>query len=268
MDVKELQEQKKEMEELDALTPPAQEDDNQTPQETPPVDTGDGGPSEEKKDEPEKDTSEEVSSEEPEGAMSPEEIQKLKEQVENLNRALWQERQRLKMLKDQLAEKNSTSFASGEDGASQGEVDPDIEKAVKSVLSTELQKIQQIEMEMRLQKFENSKERAISKFGEDTYKQAENEMVKYLDPESPDYDEKLHREFWQHPEPAVWLVQQYRVRNLDSIIEEEKKRAMEEARKKLLEEFSKQQRMPSLSTAGGEGGSSGANSLRQELDEL
>jgi len=187
-------------------------------------------------------------------------LKKAQEQIDNLNRALSEERGKRKdylaeiaMLRTQMTTSETPQETEAE------EVDSEVSDAVRKVMGPEMR---DVFSEIRKTRFQISEEKAKVRY-KDYGEVVEEHFMPLLD-DRPDIAEA----FRVSDDPCDFAYKMGVAMNIESILEKTRKEVSESTRKALLQELKEGKRPISLSAVGGVNVPAQGSGLRKELDEL
>jgi len=193
--------------------------------------------------------------------------QKLREQIENLNKALRAERDEkksIKSLEEKISALESLLPKPSGDGqipnnqnSSSTQVDPEVKETIKAVLSeTEAEKVRQ--------SFLSSIQEAETRYGKDEYTQA---VSGFFMP-ALDKDPELLKRYQSSRDPGAFAYEEG-VKIRDNYVKSHVETALTKQKEQIFKELKENKLPVSLSSMGGGSPSrQAANSLQKEMDEL
>ncbi len=167
---------------------------------------------------------------------------------------------------DVLQSKNKPE---GEEPEGKRDIDPEVEKIIRSTVAPELE---EVKTEIRVQRYQQDEAEVIRTHGKEKHKTAMAAFTELITPESPSYDPAIHESFMKSKTPAQFAFRIGIAQGLDGYIENIRKETTEKVKKETLEglKISANKTIPSLSSLSGSKPviKDGSNSLRTEMNEL
>lgn len=217
----------------------------------------------------------EAKSEKPE----PDDVRKLREQIENLNGALREERAMRKRAQEEarqaalrqvapvqapLADVQEHGLPKTDDEA---DIDPDVERTISKVIAP---KVSALEQTIRMNRYQLDEIRVSQEFGAKEFAEASAAFAELINPQSDQFDPGMLKAFQESDRPALLAFNMGRARSIDALLEKARSAGREEGRQSVVADLTtKGKTIPSLSGVGGSPRDAGsATGLRRELDEL
>lgn len=210
--------------------------------------------------------------------LTPEEAKKLREQIDNLNGALREERNMRKKAQEEARQAASRPVApvqapeldAIQHGTNENEsdIDPDVERTITRAVAP---KISALEQTIRLNRYQLDEIRVSQEFGAKEFADASAAFTELINPESEQFDPGMLKAFQESDRPAMLAFNMGRARSIDAMLEKARSSGREEGRLSVMEDLkTKGKTIPSLSTVGGssQAAAAQATGMRKELDEL
>jgi len=210
-------------------------------------------------------------------APATEDVKKHREQIENLNGALREERNMRKRAQDearraaalrQQAPVQPAPEAVPPHGQENNEsdIDPDVDRTVNRIVAPHITKLEQT---IRLNRYQLDEIRVSQEYGAHEFREASAAFAEMINPESATFDPGMLKAFQESDRPALLAFNMGRARSIDTMLERARNAGKDEGRQSVMDELkNKGKTIPSLSSVGGSSAQSSASGMRKELDEL
>lgn len=215
----------------------------------------------------------EAKSEKPE----PDDVRKLREQIENLNGALREERNMRKRAQDEARQAAALRQQAPVQPApeavpphgqenNESDIDPDVDRTVNRIVAPHITKLEQT---IRLNRYQLDEIRVSQEYGAQEFSEASAAFAEMINPESATFDPGMLKAFQESDRPALLAFNMGRARSIDTMLERARNAGKDEGRQSVMDELkNKGKTIPSLSSVGGSSAQSSASGMRKELDEL
>lgn len=209
----------------------------------------------------------------------PDDVKKLREQIENLNGALREERAMRKKAQEearqaalrQVAPVQAPAADAQEHGLQkandESDIDPDVERTISKVIAP---KVSALEQTIRMNRYQLDEIRVSQEFGAKEFAEASAAFAELINPQSDQFDPGMLKAFQESDRPALLAFNMGRARSIDALLEKARSAGREEGRQSVVADLTtKGKTIPSLSGVGGSPrDANSVTGLRRELDEL
>lgn len=207
----------------------------------------------------------------------PDDVKKLREQIENLNGALREERAMRKKAQEEarqaalrpVAPVQAPELDAIQHGTNENEsdIDHDVERTISKVIAP---KVSALEQTIRMNRYQLDEIRVSQEFGAKEFAEASAAFAELINPQSDQFDLGMLKAFQESDRPALLAFNMGRARSIDALLEKARSAGREEGRQSVVADLTtKGKTIPSLSGVGGSPRDAGsATGLRRELDEL